>query len=123
MYRLAPPERVLAGEWIVKYDDAICTIRIALKMGNECSESERASIARAQGILKARLIDRRLSITEVNLSVVDNELVRRAGNSAAVCGFCLRDGKSGVEIVKQLIDSALIWLHHLSVCASSFVRT
>jgi hypothetical protein len=28
-------ERVLAGEWIVKYDDGLCAIWITLKVGDE----------------------------------------------------------------------------------------
>src|SRR5712664_1544042 len=113
MHGLAAAERILAGERIVKHEYALCAIWITLQVGDEYREGERGSIPGAQGIFEARLIDRSLSITKVYLRVVDDQLVRRAGDPTSVCGLCLRDGESGIEVVEQLIDPALVGFHHL----------
>src|SRR4029077_3405488 len=113
MHRLAPTKGVLTSKWIIENDHAFGAIRVTLEMGDKYRKCEGTSVARARRVLKAGLIYRRFSVAEIYASVVDNKLVSRTRNSTTVRRFGLRDRKSRVKIVEQLVDSSFVWLHHL----------
>jgi hypothetical protein len=112
MHGLATAERILAGKWIVENHYALRSIGITLKMGDEYCEGQGASVAGAQRVSEAGFIGRRFAVAEIYARVIDNKLVGRTGNAAAVRRPCLRDREPGIKIVEQLIDPALVRLHH-----------
>ena len=73
-------------------------------MGQEKCKSERAPVARAQGVPEARSVERGISIAEVHGRIVDKNLVRRARDAAGIGVLSAGDAETGIEALEIVRD-------------------
>jgi hypothetical protein len=102
---LPAAKRILTVEGVVEHHNGILCSRIAFKMGKKKSESERRSVARAERVLEAGLVDGCLAVADVDRGIVDEQLIARGRDTTRIAVLRLGNRETGVEIGQITVDT------------------
>ena len=90
---------------IVKHHNLVGAVRVLVQLREEERERQRRAVSTAQRVPEARPVERRRAASEVNSGLVDDNLISRAGRSAAIVVRRCRYPETGVDALQMIVDA------------------